>query len=107
MIRLIFRSFGILALACAFVALVVDGTRSIAAGEIMMARLGEIAQHALGAKFAALQPLIERNITPLLWSLVVERLLLVPLWLVLAALGIGLVLATQARRDEIGLSSRS
>ena len=106
MFRLIFRSFGILALASAFVALVVDGTRSIAAGEIMMARLGEMAQQALGAKFAALQPLIERNLTPLLWNLVVERLLLVPLWIVLAALGILLVLATQARRDDIGFSPR-
>lgn len=106
MFRLLFRTIGILALAAAFVALVVDGTRSIAAGEITMARLGDMAQQVLGAKFATLQPLIERNLTPLLWSLVVANLLALPLWVVMAILGILLVLATGARQDSIGFSTR-
>ena len=106
MFRVLFRITGILALAGAFVALVVDGTRSIAAGQISMARLGDPLQQALGPKFANLQPLIERNISPLLWDPVLVRLLLVPTWVALMLLGCLLILATRQRRAKIGFATR-
>ena len=105
MFRLLFRILAILALAGGFVALVVDGTRSIAAGEISMAGFGEVLQQALGPKFATLQPALAR-LTPLLWDPVALKVLATPLWIVLILLGIFLVLATRRREPKIGFSSR-
>ena len=106
MFRILLRVTGMLALAGAFVALVVDGTRSIAAGQITMTRLGEALQQVLGTKFAALQPAIERNISPLLWDPVMVRLLWTPTWAVLMLLGCLLILAARKRGGQIGFASR-
>lgn len=106
MLRLLFRLAGILSLAGAFVALVVDGTRSIAAGEPGMARLGEQLQQVLGPKYAVIQPAVERNISPLLWDPVLVRLFQAPTWGVLAIVGILLILLTKPREPQIGYSVR-
>ncbi len=105
MFRILLRILGILALAGGFVTLVVDGTRSIAAGEVSMAGLGEVSQQVLGPKFASLQPAIAR-LSPLLWDPVALGVLAAPLWIVLVAPGIMLVLATRRREPKIGFSAR-
>ena len=106
MLRLAVRILGIFALAGAFVAAVIDGTRSIAAGEISMVQLGEQMQILLGPKFSMLQPFIEHSLSPIVWNQVVVRLLMTPIWVVLLVLGVGFLAATQQRRGEIGFSTR-
>lgn len=106
MFRLFFRIAGWLALAGSFVAAVIDGTQSIAADEIELTGFGQFLGQVLGTRFAAIQPAVERNITPLLWDPVLVQMFRVPSFAVLALLGVLLVLATERRRKRIGYSSR-
>ena len=106
MFRLLFRIAGWLALAGSFVAIVIDGTKSIAADEIKLTGFGQLLAQSLGERFAAIQPAVERNITPFLWDPVLVQMFRVPAFAVLALLGVLLVLATARRRKRIGYSSR-
>ena len=106
MVRLFFRIAGWLALAASFVATVIDGTQSIAADAIMLTASGQLLAQVLGARFAAIQPAVERNISPLLWDPVLATLFRLPAFAVLAALGVLLILATARRGERIGYSSR-
>lgn len=106
MIRLFFRLLGIVALAGAFVMAVIDGTSSIAAGEISISAFRMAVMRLAGDKFALIQPAIERNVTPLLWDPVCITLLALPTFAVLAVAGAILLLATRKKRRTIGFSSR-
>lgn len=106
MIRLAVRIFGILCLAGAFVALVVDGTRSIAVNELSIARLADLLHHVLGPRFDAIKPAIERNISPLLWDPVFVHLIKIPTFIVLALLGVFSIWLTRRRAAKIGYIAR-
>ena len=98
MLRLALRLFGLLTLAGAFAALVIDGTRSIAAGEIMLTPLGSTAIWLFPAKFPILQPAVERHLHPWLWDPLLVSLLLTPTFLALGGLGLLLFAAGLLRR---------
>lgn len=106
MIQLTLRLLGWLASAGAFVALLIDGTQSIAADEIRVTLLGPLLIQAMGQRFAAMQGAIERNVSPLLWDPVLTRLFALPVFIVLALMGALLILAAARRRPPIGFSSR-
>ncbi|MFZ0729563.1 MAG: hypothetical protein WAM51_05510 [Methylovirgula sp.] len=106
MFRVILRFLGLLFLAAAFAALVVDGTRSIAGGTLSLAPFGQTMLWLAPSKFASAQAAAQQALPPLLWDSVMARVLLMPTWAVAGALGILLILLTQKRRPTIGYSNR-
>jgi hypothetical protein len=102
MLRFLFRIAGLLTLAAGFVALVVDGTRSIAAGTLLLTPFGEL----LTSKLPVIQQAVVRNVHPLLWDPVATGLLRLPIWLVLALGGLFLLWVTRRRAPIIGYTSR-
>ena len=106
MIRFILRTLGLLIIAAGFAALVVDGTRSIAGSELRVTPFGDLCLTLFPAKFLLFQPLVERNIHPLLWDPVLVTVFRLPTWLVLALLGLCILWLSQRRRTQIGYSSR-
>lgn len=105
MFRILLRLVGYLMLAGAFVTLVIDGTRSIAASSLLFLRIGEVldrlapsAQAGLKARLTAL--------APALWDPVAIHILAAPLALALLVLGVLLVLLVAEREPEVGYLAR-
>lgn len=98
--RVIFRFLGFWLLAGAFIALVLDGTRSIADARVVITPLGET-WHALHSNsLQLLQPAIERHITPLLWDPVMLAILNTPTWVVVGLIGVAFALIGHAGRAD-------
>lgn len=105
MIRLTFRFVGLVLLAGAFAALVVDGTRSVAAGEMTLIPLGR----ALAAVSPEILPKLRGLVVPhlpSLWDPVLVSLFLLPTWAVLGAFGLVLLSLTRPPRPKIGYARR-
>ncbi|WP_417770303.1 hypothetical protein [Stappia sp.] len=87
MLRLILRLIGLWLVAVALVALVIDGTSSIAASAWSTTPLGkywfDFAPESLGLAQAAIQ----RHVNPFLWDPVIQSLLGQPAWVVIGPLG--------------------
>jgi len=100
--RFILRFLGLWLLAGAFVALIVDGTASIAGDAIRFKTLGEtwfaIHQNSL----LLLQPAIERHVAVWLWDPVIATLLQQPTWMVLGILGVIFILLGRKKPPPIG-----
>ena len=79
MLRFSFRIAGILALASAFAALVIDGTRSIAGGAISVTFLGAVLKNWE----AEIQRVITTRLHPFLWDPVTLEVMRLPVWGVL------------------------
>lgn len=105
MFRLLFKSIGLLLLAAAFAALVVDGTRSVAAGTPAILPLGRTVSALYPKAFFAVQTFIETHV-PVLWDPVAVTVLLLPAWLVIGLLGLCLLAVTRRRAPKIGYSRR-
>lgn len=106
MLRFLARAFGLVLLAGGFAALIVDGTRSIAASAVVLSRFGDLCSAAFPTAFPLLQPAVERNLHPLLWDPVMKGLFLAPGWIVLTAFGLLFLWLARRRRTRIGFSSR-
>jgi hypothetical protein len=106
MFRFLFRFIGLWMLAGAFVALVIDGTRSITAGRIVIMPVAEgwLAVHPASLEW--LKVVVERDISPRLWDPVLLQVMYAPLWLVLAVVGALLIFLGRRRARPIGYSSR-
>lgn len=78
MFRFLFRLIGFILLAAGFVALVIDGTKSIAAGRVMVTVLGETWRNLHFASLQVAQPAIERHVAVWLWDPVILSVLLSP-----------------------------
>jgi hypothetical protein len=105
MIRLTFRFLGVLLLAAAFAALIVDGTKSIAASAVLYTPAADTAAQIFPDKFKLLQPALER-IHPMLWNPAMIDVLRLPIWVVIAIFGIICLLLGRKPRPKIGYSSR-
>jgi hypothetical protein len=107
MFRFLLRALGILLLAAGFVALVIDGTRSIANNALSFTPLGEVAYAVFKDRYLLLQPAIERHIHPLLWDPIVLNITLAPASLVAGVLGFILLWLGQKPKEEpIGYVAR-
>ena len=106
MLRFLVRALGLLLLAAGFAALIVDGTRSIAASSPSIARFGDLCSYLFPKLYPLLQPAIERNVHPLLWDPMLRGFFLVPGWIVLTAFGLLLIWMAKRRRISVGYSSR-
>jgi hypothetical protein len=105
MIRLLCRFLGVLLLAAAFAALIIDGTKSIAANAILYTPTAATAAQLFPEKFKLLQPTLV-HLHPLLWDPGMTSLLRLPIWIIIAFLGIVCLLVGRKPRPKIGFSSR-
>ncbi|MBV8850649.1 MAG: hypothetical protein JOZ16_13810 [Methylobacteriaceae bacterium] len=105
MIRLFFRFLGILLLAAAFAALIVDGTKSIAASAVIYTPTADTAAQIFPEKFKLIQPTLER-IHPALWNPGMTSLLRLPVWIIIAVLGMICLLLGRKPRPKIGYVRR-
>jgi hypothetical protein len=102
MIRFTLRLVGFLLLAIGFVGLVVDGTRSIANGELTFAPLGQVLFQLFPDSFPMLEPAITRHLHPFLWDPVVLNFLLLPASVVGFVLGLLLFWLGQKPPEPVG-----
>lgn len=98
MIRFLSRFIGLLLFAAGFITLVVDGTKSIAAGAIQITPLGQYWNDIHSTSLQLLQPALERHVARWLWDPVVLNILTAPAWLVLGIAGALLMLAGRKKR---------
>jgi hypothetical protein len=102
MIRFLLRTLGLLFLAAAFVLVVYDGTRSIAANALLYSRVDEIWSQLHATSLQQLQPFIEKNAPPWLWDPVATTVLNGPAIAVFGVIGIVLILLGRRKRPLIG-----
>jgi hypothetical protein len=102
MIRFLSRTLGLLFLAAAFIFLVYDGTRSIAANMLLYTKVDEIWSLLHQASLQQLQPLIEKSAPHWLWDPVTTAVLDAPAALVLAVVGAILILLGRRKKPLIG-----
>lgn len=104
--RFLFRLIGYLAVAAGFVALVIDGARSIANAGLRFTPVGEVLSAVIQERYALMQPAIERNIHPWLWDPVLLTVLRSPIALAALLLGFGLLWLGRRPQDVIGIVTR-
>ncbi len=103
MIRFLFRFLGLWLLAGAFVALVIDGTRSVSASRLVFAPLRDAWTMFDSAHLAA----IEKKFEGSLLEPALTLLLSLPFFAFLALIGLLLLLIGRRKREiRVGYSSR-
>jgi hypothetical protein len=105
MVRFVLRFLGYVLLAGAFVSIVVDGTRSIAASSLMWTRLSEPLDRLAPKATSWLQATVQ-GVHEMLWDPVAIRLLGAPLAVVLLVLGVLFVLLAAEREPTVGYVAR-
>ncbi len=104
--RFLARLIGLMALAGAFAAAVIDGARSIAAGTFAPTSSGAALYWLSPKALAGLQALVENRFGAWAWDGVLVRVLLAPAFVSLAVVSALLFLVSRRRPPEIGRSSR-
>ncbi len=102
MLRFLSRFLGLLAVAGAFVGLIVDGARSIANAQLDYTPLGQILFQALPNHFPMLEPAITRHVHPFVWDPLLINLLLAPAALVGFAIGLVLLWLGRKPAEPVG-----
>src|SRR5450432_364583 len=102
MIRFLLRTLGLLFLAAAFVFVVYDGTKSIAANALVYTKVSEVWTLLHAASLQQLQPFIEKNATPWLWDPVAVTVLNAPALVALGIVGAILVILGRRKKPLIG-----
>ena len=106
MIRFVFRFIGLWILAAGFVALVRDGTKSIAGNAVFITKLGEDWTNIHSTSLQLLEAAVARHIEPYvgqwLWDPIVLNILTAPTWLVLGIVGSILILIGRKKKPLIG-----
>jgi hypothetical protein len=106
MLRFFVRLLGLILLAGGFAALVVDGTRSLAGGQLMITTLREGAMSISPGKLEALQASVEQKLSAPLWDSVISALLHLPISVTFGGLGALLILLSQRQRAPVGYARR-
>ncbi|RDJ20258.1 hypothetical protein DWF00_19855 [Bosea caraganae] len=106
MLRFLLRMLGYLSVAGGFVVLVLDGARSIANSTLLFTPLSETLTALLRERYALIQPMVERNIHPLLWDPVLLNLLKAPTAVAGFALGFALLWLGARPKPKIGVVTR-
>ena len=107
MIRFIFRLAGYMCIGGGFVALVLDGARSIANQSPGFVSFGEMVFRVVGNSYLQLQPAIERHLHPMLWDPVILNLTLLPGFAVALAVGFFLLWAVKKPDPGVGIVTRA
>jgi hypothetical protein len=104
MLRLLTRFLGLLLLAGGFIALIVDGTRSIAGGELLVTTLRRGLSEAMPALYRALERDIAAK-SAFLWDTVISTAMLAPISVALGGLG-ALLIVFSHKQENAGRSWR-
>lgn len=100
MLRLLTRFLGLLLLAGGFIALIVDGTRSIAGGQLLVTTLRRGLSESLPGLYQSMSTGIAQK-SAFLWDPVTTSLLLLPVSVTLGSLG-ALCIIFSHRQEEAG-----
>jgi hypothetical protein len=106
MLRFLLRVLGFLSVAAGFVVLVLDGARSIANSMLLPTPLSDTLAILLRGRYGLIQPMVERNLHPLLWDPVLVNLLRAPTALAALLLGFLLLRLGARPRPKIGIVTR-
>jgi hypothetical protein len=93
MIRFIARFLGLLIFAAAFIALIADGIRSIAADRMVLTPLEQTWMSTHDGSLNRSQEMVQSYLHPYLWDPVIQTMLHWPTFAVVGVLGILLMLA--------------
>lgn len=104
--RFLLRLVGYLCIAAGFIALVIDGARSIANAGLRFTTLGETLTSLIHERYAQIQPAVERNLHPLLWDPVLLSLMRTPTMLVALVFGFALLWLGRNPEPQIGFVTR-
>jgi hypothetical protein len=102
MIRFLLRVIGLFCLAAAFILVIYDGTKSIAANTVFMTSVRDLWQLINGASLAKMQPLLSPYAGGLLWDPGAVAILGAPSWAMLGGFGILCILLGRKRKPLIG-----
>jgi hypothetical protein len=102
LIRFVFRFIGLWTLAAGFVALVRDGTKSIAGNAVFITKLADDWTNIHAGSLDSLKVLVERYAGASGWEAVSAYVLAAPTWLVLGILGSILILIGRKKKALIG-----
>jgi hypothetical protein len=102
MIRFLFRFIGLICLAAAFILVIYDGTKSIAANSLFLTSMRTLWELINAGSLQKLKPLIEPYAGGVLWDPVMVRILEVPSWALLGGFGILLLMLGRRKKPLIG-----
>lgn len=102
MIRFLFRFIGLILLAAAFILVIYDGTKSIAANSLFLTSTRTLWELISAGSLAKLQPMIEPYAGGLLWDPGMVAILAAPASGLLGAFGILLLLFGRRKKPLIG-----
>jgi peptidoglycan/LPS O-acetylase OafA/YrhL len=102
MIRFFFRFIGLLLLAAAFILVIYDGTKSIAANNLYFTSVRTLWELLNAGSLAKLQPLIRPYAGGVLWDPGMVALLAAPAWSLLGCFGILFILFGRRKKPLIG-----
>lgn len=106
MLRFLLRFVGFWLLAAAFVALVYDGTRSVAGEHVVLTQMSETWNALSPGSLAGFEGVVKRSLASWVWDGLLAPILHGPTTLVLAVLGIGLMVLGRKPPPLIGYARR-
>ena len=104
MIRFLLRVIGLFCLAAAFILVIYDGTKSIAANNLFLTSVRDLWTLINPTSLAKMQPLIQPIGGGVLWDPGAVTLLAAPSWALLGIIGILCILAGRRKKPLIGYS---
>jgi hypothetical protein len=102
MIRFLFRFIGLICLAAAFILVIYDGTKSIAANNLYLTNVRTLWELINAGSLTKLKPLIEPYAGGILWDPVMVAVLAAPSWSLLGGFGILLLMVGRRKKPLIG-----
>ncbi len=102
MIRFFLRFLGLVCLAAAFILVIYDGTKSIAASNLYFTSARTLWELINTASLAKLRPALEPYAGGILWDPVMISIRAAPSWALLGAFGILLLLLGRKKKPLIG-----
>ena len=102
MIRFLLRFIGLLCLAAAFILVIYDGTKSIAANNLYLTSVRSLWELINAGSLQRLRPLIDPYAGGILWDPVTISILAAPAWVLLSGFGIAFILLGRRRKPLIG-----
>lgn len=102
MIRFLLRFIGLLLLAAAFILVIYDGTKSIAANNLFFTSVRTLWELLNAGSLAKLRPLISPYAGGILWDPVMVSILAAPACGLLGFIGIVFILLGRRRKPLIG-----
>ena len=102
MIRFLFRVIGLFCLAAAFILVIYDGTKSIAANKLFLTSARTLWELINAGSLARLKPALEPYVGGILWDPAMVSILAAPSWSLLGGFGILLLLLGRKKKPLIG-----